>query len=105
MKKDFFTLWDAFPGVIGVYATDIYMWEGDGTPKWVTDEQGKAQVITFWSDKVLTALCRCNSSEYAATLYRRGRLEGSYLIRPDEIWATGQILASRLAHCSEVWWN
>jgi hypothetical protein len=45
MKKDFFTLWDAFPGVIGVYATDIYMWEGDGTPKWVTDEQGKPQII------------------------------------------------------------
>lgn len=32
--------WDTFPGAIGKHYENIYVWEGDGTPTWPTDEDG-----------------------------------------------------------------
>ncbi|PVF93797.1 hypothetical protein CPB86DRAFT_876887 [Serendipita vermifera] len=39
VREGFFS-WDSFPGVIGTYSVEIYIWEGSGTPEWVTDLQG-----------------------------------------------------------------
>jgi hypothetical protein len=40
-----FSLWDYFPGTVGNYSIELYMWEGQGTLKWMTDVKGKVYGI------------------------------------------------------------